>query len=524
MRPGSSGAGTSVGIGVGVAATSVGGAVGAVARWSLTDLFPAAAGHFPGSPSPSTSSVPDCWRPCPCWPSLEAARGSGCCSAPGCWAGSPPCRPRRSRRSSCSTGRHRPRPGLLPRHAVRFPAGGAARGPADHRAAAAGLRARGGRRVTGLLVALGAAVGAPLRYLAGHWLDRRLHWGTLLVNLVGSAMLGALVGAAVEGHWLALLGTGFCGGLTTYSAFAVQTVRGGTATRLGVRRDDRHRLPRRGCPGAPRCQHPDLGGAGSPRSAARRDARTLAAFSSVNVAPPCLPRRPGPTHAPDPARFARDEQVGQHPLGCVQECWVHRSTTREGSVAQRRPVTAASFLLRNTRLVPVMPATPTVLPDPPVGIPLDVLVIDGRVVEVGENLPRPPRANEHDADGRWLIPGLWDQHVHLDQWTQVSQRLDLTGTRSVEEVLDRVVARLAEGPEGPVLGMGASLRRVDPAAHRQRARRSHRRSHRDPDQRRRSQRMAQQHGPGLAAAVGTGHRRVGAGVVPGLHPPRLARR
>ena len=81
--------------------------------------------------------------------------------------------------------------------------------------------------MTGLLVALGAAVGAPLRYLAGHWLDRRLHWGTLLVNVVGSAVLGALVGAAVNGHWLALLGTGFCGGLTTYSAFAVQAVQGG---------------------------------------------------------------------------------------------------------------------------------------------------------------------------------------------------------------------------------------------------------------------------------------------------------
>ena len=81
--------------------------------------------------------------------------------------------------------------------------------------------------MTALLVAIGAAVGAPLRYLAGHWLDSRLHWGTLLVNLVGSAMLGALVGAAADGRWLALLGTGFCGGLTTYSAFAVQSVRGG---------------------------------------------------------------------------------------------------------------------------------------------------------------------------------------------------------------------------------------------------------------------------------------------------------
>lgn len=81
--------------------------------------------------------------------------------------------------------------------------------------------------MTVLLVALGAAVGAPLRYLAGDLLDGRLHWGTLVANVVGSAMLGALVGAAVEGHWLALLGTGFCGGMTTYSSFAVQSVQGG---------------------------------------------------------------------------------------------------------------------------------------------------------------------------------------------------------------------------------------------------------------------------------------------------------
>ena len=79
-------------------------------------------------------------------------------------------------------------------------------------------------RMTALLVALGASVGAPLRFLVGLWLDRRLHWGTLAVNLAGSFVLGLLVGAAVEGRWLALLGVGFCGGLTTYSAFAVQSV------------------------------------------------------------------------------------------------------------------------------------------------------------------------------------------------------------------------------------------------------------------------------------------------------------
>ena len=85
--------------------------------------------------------------------------------------------------------------------------------------------------MTALLVALGAAVGAPLRFLVGHWLDRQVHWGTLGVNLAGSFALGALVGGAVGGDALALLGTGLCGGLTTYSAFAVQSARGGPRLR-----------------------------------------------------------------------------------------------------------------------------------------------------------------------------------------------------------------------------------------------------------------------------------------------------
>ena len=77
--------------------------------------------------------------------------------------------------------------------------------------------------MTVLLVALGAAVGAPLRYVAGHLLDGRLPWGTLLVNVAGSFLLGACSAAALSDSALALIGTGFCGGLTTYSAFAVQT-------------------------------------------------------------------------------------------------------------------------------------------------------------------------------------------------------------------------------------------------------------------------------------------------------------
>ncbi|MEV0646712.1 CrcB family protein [Phytomonospora sp. NPDC050363] len=82
-----------------------------------------------------------------------------------------------------------------------------------------------------LLVALGAAVGAPLRYLADHairslgprWTG--FPWGTLLVNVVGSALLGGLTGAAVSSEAYALAGSGFCGALTTFSSFGSDTIK-----------------------------------------------------------------------------------------------------------------------------------------------------------------------------------------------------------------------------------------------------------------------------------------------------------
>jgi CrcB protein len=74
-----------------------------------------------------------------------------------------------------------------------------------------------------VLVALGAAVGAPLRYVLGHYLDERMPWGTMLVNVVGSFLLGLFSALALSESSFALLGTGFCGGLTTYSALAVHT-------------------------------------------------------------------------------------------------------------------------------------------------------------------------------------------------------------------------------------------------------------------------------------------------------------
>ena len=77
--------------------------------------------------------------------------------------------------------------------------------------------------MTALLVALGAAVGASLRYVSGHVVDGGFPRGTILVNWVGSLLLGVFSGLGMTGNELALLGTGFCGGLTTYSSFMVQS-------------------------------------------------------------------------------------------------------------------------------------------------------------------------------------------------------------------------------------------------------------------------------------------------------------
>jgi CrcB protein len=81
--------------------------------------------------------------------------------------------------------------------------------------------------MSALLVACGAAVGAPLRYLLGHYLDNHFPTGTLLANLLGSFLLGAFSGLSLSGNEMAVLGTGFCGAFTTYSAFAVKAVERG---------------------------------------------------------------------------------------------------------------------------------------------------------------------------------------------------------------------------------------------------------------------------------------------------------
>lgn len=83
--------------------------------------------------------------------------------------------------------------------------------------------------MTVLLVALGAAVGAPLRYLTDRAVQARygarFPWGTLTVNVAGSLILGFVAALPASPAVAALVGTGFCGALTTYSTFGHETLR-----------------------------------------------------------------------------------------------------------------------------------------------------------------------------------------------------------------------------------------------------------------------------------------------------------
>ncbi|HVX23388.1 MAG TPA: fluoride efflux transporter CrcB [Acidimicrobiales bacterium] len=84
-----------------------------------------------------------------------------------------------------------------------------------------------------LVVAVGGLVGAPSRYLLDRAISSRIEsdlpWGTFVINVSGSLLLGVLTGLALTKHLPVidkdLLGTGFCGAYTTFSTFTFETVR-----------------------------------------------------------------------------------------------------------------------------------------------------------------------------------------------------------------------------------------------------------------------------------------------------------
>ncbi len=81
-----------------------------------------------------------------------------------------------------------------------------------------------------ILVFIGGGFGSTLRFVIGKYLNNSetgIPWGTFTVNILGSLLIGILLGMAAKNNTLSqnqtlLLATGFCGGFTTFSAFAYE--------------------------------------------------------------------------------------------------------------------------------------------------------------------------------------------------------------------------------------------------------------------------------------------------------------
>lgn len=85
-----------------------------------------------------------------------------------------------------------------------------------------------------LTVCLGGAIGSLLRYTTGAWMARHSHFGfpyaTFTVNVIGCFLIGLFYAFSERYHWFTpewrlFFITGFCGGLTTFSAFAYENVK-----------------------------------------------------------------------------------------------------------------------------------------------------------------------------------------------------------------------------------------------------------------------------------------------------------
>jgi CrcB protein len=84
-----------------------------------------------------------------------------------------------------------------------------------------------------LWISVGAVAGANLRYAVSHWAARTLSaslpWGTLIVNITGSFILGFFLvwiteRVLADPRWRILIAVGFCSAYTTFSSYAFETL------------------------------------------------------------------------------------------------------------------------------------------------------------------------------------------------------------------------------------------------------------------------------------------------------------
>lgn len=85
--------------------------------------------------------------------------------------------------------------------------------------------------------------------------------------------------------------------------------------------------------------------------------------------------------------------------------------------------------------------------------PVDIHVDGGRIVDIAPVGALSTTGDVVDADGAWVVPGLWDSHVHTVQWALASEREQLGDAASAVDAASRMsgVAPLADGRR---VGMG----------------------------------------------------------------------
>ncbi len=104
------------------------------------------------------------------------------------------------------------------------------------------------------------------------------------------------------------------------------------------------------------------------------------------------------------------------------------------------------LLIRNAAIIDV--AAGIAMPE------RSILIHDGKIAAVGTGLPAPPGARIVDARGKYVIPGLWDMHVHLTERDQLPAYplYGVTGVRDMGSDYDRVNIWRGEIQKGKLIG------------------------------------------------------------------------
>lgn len=85
--------------------------------------------------------------------------------------------------------------------------------------------------------------------------------------------------------------------------------------------------------------------------------------------------------------------------------------------------------------------------------PVDIHIIDGRIADIAPTGALPARGEVLEGEGAWVVPGLWDNHVHTVQWALTSERAPLGAAESAAATA-RAMSDVAVLPDGRRVGTG----------------------------------------------------------------------